>query len=232
MKKKTVVITGASKGLGNELAQIFYNANYNLILCGWKTENYPEMKKTFTFQKQDPGEIIRIRGDITLLDTKESICDAIRTMGGIDVLINNAAVYRNVGFQNSNYLNYIKDISVNLLTPMILTRILWNKLKETKGLVLNINSIAGKVGAKDEFIYCATKHGLKGFSDSIQFDATEAGIRVISAYLGAMQTDMTRDNPNRDNLMKTEEVADFIYKTITDYKSMRITEIDICRRNY
>ena len=236
MKKKTVLITGASRGLGKELAQVFANHDYNLILHS-KERELPCINKHFQWDRTHKGGTDvyceTVKGDLNILGTLIDLNKAIPEEG-LDVLIHNAGIHEAGSFEDmSNFIEkHRESLDTNLLAPMLLTRECWNNVKKVQGLILFINSIGGKVGAKDEFLYCASKHGLKGFADSIQFDATKAGINVVSAYLGAMKTDMCKHRKDYDKLMDPKDAAKFIYDVCKNYKSMRVTEVDVCRRNY
>jgi len=100
------------------------------------------------------------------------------------------------------------------------------------GLIININSLAGKSGSNGESAYCASKHALRGFSSSIQFDATKYGIRVIDVYLGAVQTDMTKGRKDQEKFILPEDVAKSIFNVSKNYKSMRVTELNLNRSIY
>ena len=235
MKKKTVLITGASRGLGKELAQVFANHDYNLILHS-KERELPCINKHFQWDRTHKGGTDvyceTVKGDINSMPVIYKLCELADKMGGLDMLINNAGIHKGGNFEEVDSMDYDESLNTNLLAPMLLTKHLWDIVKQRQGLILFINSIGGKVGAKDEFLYCASKHGLKGFADSIQFDATKAGINVVSTYLGAMKTDMCKHRKDYDKLMDPKDAAKFIYDVCKNYKSMRVTEVDVCRRNY
>ncbi|MCP4475391.1 MAG: SDR family oxidoreductase [Gammaproteobacteria bacterium] len=232
-----MLITGASRGLGLALAQVFADAEYDLILHS-KEKDIPYVKKEFNWNR----ELIKsgydvdwtgIKGD---LKEKSSLVKiqkiAEEKFSGLDVLIHCAGIHKANSFEKMNSDEYKESVDVNLLAPMYLTKCLWESVKKKQGLIVFINSIAGKVGAEKEFLYCAAKHGLKGFADSLQWDALKAGIKVVSFYLGAMQTDMCLHRKDYKKLMTTSDAAKLIYDVCKNYKSLRVTEVDVCRRIY
>jgi short-subunit dehydrogenase len=233
--KKNILITGASRGLGKALAEVFAEHEYNLILHS-KQSSLPCVKKSFNFVREHTKdyhvECETVHGDITDTRTAYKLKKEAEEMGGLDVLILNAGIHESVDLEESDSGDYANMINTNLTSQMVLTRELWQQVKRREGLIVFINSIAGKVGADKEFMYCAAKHGLKGFADSIQFDATRAGIKVVSVYLGAIQTDMTKHRGDYEKLMNVKDASNFIYHTCKNYDSMRVTEIDVCRRVY
>ncbi|MEE9356498.1 MAG: SDR family oxidoreductase [Methylococcaceae bacterium] len=219
---KTVLITGASRGLGKALARIFIDNKDGLILHSRETMIKPPPWITHEV----------IYGDLALGKTITRLANIAKRMD-VDILINNAGIYLNKSFPDMTIAEFKEVIDINLLAPIELTKAIWPIFQKKKsGIVININSMAGKQGSNGESAYCASKHGLRGFSSSLQFDATKHNIRVIDVYPGGMRTDMTKDRANSEKLIDPCEVAQLIFKLCEDYPSMRITEIDLNRRIY
>lgn len=216
----TVMITGAGRGLGRALATAFEDAGYHLILNCFRS-----------IPKGHLGQNA-IKGDIR----QDKIRLALRNVAkerGLDVLINNAGVYVDGVFPDVCDRKIREMIDTNLIAPILLTRILWPIFQEQRsGVVVNINSIAGKVGSEGEAVYCASKFGLRGFSESLQYEATKYNIQVIDVSLGAMNTDMTFHREDQDKLIDPHDAASTILKLCESPKSMRITGIDIKRMQY
>ena len=103
-------------------------------------------------------------------------------------------------------------------------------LEREKGRIININSVAGLYPSANESIYCASKFGLKGFSKSIQLEAVGTGIEVTDVYLGGVQTRMTQDRDNYDDLMRPEDIAECIID-LANTKTFYVNEITLRRRN-
>lgn len=227
---KTVMITGASGGLGRALSYVFAKNGYNLILHGRDLMALEDLRKKLIKAHEVICDIAP--GDITIDYTIALLAD-IAKKRDVDILINNAAMYVNREFACLSSAMVRKMINTNLIAPMLLTKKLFELFqRKQSGLIVNINSSAGKAGGDGETAYCAGKHGLSGFSKALQFDATRHNIRVIDVYLGAMKTGMTLGRDGREKFSDPNEVAGLIFKTCEDYPSLRITEIDISRRNY
>ena len=202
--KKIVLITGAGRGLGKCLADVFRQDGHNLILhCG------------------------RGDGDLRNPDTILKLRD-LAEREDIDILINNAGVYANKYLPDMSPDEFREIVEVNLLAPIFLTKAIWSIFQKKKsGTVIFINSVAGRYGSPGELAYCASKFGLKGFADSLRFDGLRDGGRVISIFLGAMETDMTKDkggNPkhNIDPYNVAVQVLD-LCKTYTRAEATEIT---------
>ena len=220
--KKTVLITGASRGLGAALVAVFASAGYNLILTS----------RDMNIKEREGVKIVR--GDIKFYNTFVSLVEAADELG-VDVLINNAGEYMSKHFDEMTEEDFKEIITVNLIRPMVLTRILWPVLKERGGMVVNINSVAGKVGSDGEVAYCASKHGLRGFASALQHDGVRDGVKVLSVFLGAMRTSMTKHRPDYKKLMNPAEVAMTIKglcDDLSDHPSLRVTEVELHRMKY
>jgi short-subunit dehydrogenase len=221
---KTVLITGASRGLGRELATEFVQHNYNLILhC--KASEMPMTASVGLGYEE-------IKGDIIAAQTLSRLAEVAKQQD-IDILINNAGIYLNKALLTTPDIDIRNVLEVNLIAPMLLTRrILPIFQKKKSGLVININSVAGKSWGKGETAYCASKFGLRGFSQCLQYEVEKDNIRVIDVFLGAMKTDMTKNRSDFENLIDPGDAAQIIFGLCKEYPSASITEIDIGRREY
>jgi len=227
--KKTILITGSSKGLGEQLARKFSNKGHNIIIHGRDVRKL-ELIKNELVNKGVGCKIVT--GDLTEKETIETLA-AVAESENVDILINNAAIYKKKLFGETTEKEIRNIFEINLIAPILITRHLFPYFqKKQSGLILNINSFAGKNSGDGESIYCASKHGLRGFSGSLQFDANRAGIRVIEVYIGAMNTQMVAGRKDIEKCISTSDAADLILNLCDEYKSMRISEVDLLRRIY
>ena len=225
----SILITGSSRGLGKSLALMFADNKYDLILNGRNEDALREVKQALIEKSAECDIIV---GDITLTETISKLSKAARKRG-LDILINNAGAYLNKSFTEMSIEEFKHILEVNLIAPVTLTHAIFPIFQGKKsGLIININSIAGKSASDGEVAYCISKHGLRGFSGALQFDATRNGIRVIDVYLGAMSTGMTEDREDIEKLITTFDATNLIFGLCKNYPSMRITKIDLNRRRY
>lgn len=223
---KTVLITGASRGLGEQIFIKFAESGYNLILHS--KERIPVIE-----QIEPCGvSIDMIQGDLKDLTVLLELSNIAKEKD-IDIFINNAGVYSNEYFDEESYLDISNIIATNLTSQIQLLSKLWPIfVNRESGIIVNINSMAGKIANENESVYCASKFGARGFFESIQRQAPN-GVDIINVYCGAMKTDMTKGRKDRELLIDPIEVADAIVTLCgVDYMSMRIPEIHFYRRNY
>jgi short-subunit dehydrogenase len=228
MPKKTVLITGSSRGLGKSLALTFAGHGYSVILHGRDRARLNSVRREILKNGVDCSVII---GDIAKKSTIDKLTLCAKKLD-IDILINNAAIFTNKLLEEITADEIKKIVDVNLVAPILLTKSVYGFFKKKgNGQIININSVAGKTFNMDESMYSAAKHGLRGFMTSFQFEAVKHNVSVMNVYPGAIDTDMIRRN-NVQKLIKANEAAELIYLTSQNYSSVRTSEIDILRKIY
>lgn len=225
----TVLITGSSKGLGAALAEHFSKYDCNIILHG---RNYDDIVNIKNIVEENGSIAHVIIGDLQ----DESIISELSECAienNIDVLINNAGLYLNKTFSEMSMSEFKKIINVNLIATVSITHKIFDWFKKNKmGTIINVNSLAGKQGSDGELAYCASKFGLRGFSESLQFDATRHGIRVVDVYLGAMKTGMTGERIDQELFIEPSDAARVIFNASKGAPTLRINEISLNRIRY
>jgi 3-oxoacyl-[acyl-carrier protein] reductase len=218
---KTVLITGASRGLGKVLASLFSEKGYNLILHHNNTD-LPLPK----------GVVGAVKGDLTSTVTRFQLAK-LAMENDLDILINNAGVHVRKLLIDMKPEEIKTIINVNLLGTLLLAWEIWPIFVEKKaGQIINVNSIAGVHGSSGESAYCASKFGLRGFVESLAQEAIEHNINIVDVFLYAMKTDMTKHRLDHDNLINPMDAAHMIYGASKEYPSAQISDITISRSNY
>jgi len=205
--KKVAVITGASSGIGREVAKLFLEKGYSLVLSG-------RSEQGFDFAKGKEGVDI-VLGDITKGDTRKKIQDLITNKyKQLDILINNAGITFIQPFEENTEEQLDTIFSTNLKAPMLLTQDLYSIMKTQKsGTIVFINSAAGKQGYPNHTMYSTMKFGLNGFSQSLRQEAKKYGIRVISIHPGGVNTNLynnLKDKPDINQYMDAKKLAETI----------------------
>lgn len=224
-KNKSVLITGSSRGLGKELALVFANNNHNIILHGRNKEDLERVKEEVT----TIGVICHIlEGDLRLDKTIEELYKRAKEKD-VSVLINNAGTDLKLQDAGPNLklpLNEIDDKQINeiLITnsiaPIKLTKRLYTLfLDKGYGTIIIINSLSGLENHELRSVYCASKWGLRGFTDTFRLEADKHNVKVLGVYPSRIKT-----KPYFTYGMEPQEVAQKIYAA---YKNSNLDEIII-----
>jgi len=187
LKDKWILITGASKGLGREMAILFAEAGGNLILTARTAELLEELKARVV---AGGSECITVAGDLrdsSVLESVKSLCIERQ----IDVLVNNAGVVDITKLEDVSDERVDEVIELNLVIPIKLTKAVIEMFKTRKrGVIVNVNSAGGKKPVPDHTIYCASKYGFNGFAETLKLEIKGLGIRIISVCPGKMATEL------------------------------------------
>jgi len=198
-RSKVYVITGASSGIGAELALQLARRGQRLVLAGRNEAALNELAGRCQF---DGSRAIVARTDVTLEeDCRVLVERTMEAFGAIDVLVNNAGISMHAGFDEiSDWSTYERLWRVNCLGTVYCTRFAWPHLKAnpTKrgGQIVGICSLAGRTGVPGRTTYCASKFAQAGFLEALRIEAAEHGITVTVIYPGVVATETRRKGLN------------------------------------
>ena len=178
LQKKTVVITGASSGLGASLAVAFAEMGANLVLFSRNQERLEEVESLC----QGPGDRpIIVTGDIAQPDDCERlVASAISKFGTLDYLVTNAGVSMWAKFENICDVSiFSKIMETNYLGTVHCVYYALPYLRKSQGMIVAISSIQGKIGVPFHTGYTASKHAIQGFFASLRAELTENDIDIL-----------------------------------------------------
>lgn len=232
MARKTVLITGASRGIGKAVAVKFAKKGYNVVInCAHREQELLQAQKEIEAYQVSCTAFL---GDVGDLETCERMYRLIRKQyGGLDVLVNNAGV---------SYIGLLQDMSADDWNQIMTTNLtsVFNccklaipfMLEQKQGKIINISSVWGNVGASCEVAYSATKGGINAFTRALAKELAPSNIQVNAVACGAIDTEMNQwmeedeliglveDIPT-GRLGRAEEVADLVYHL--GYKNAYLT---------
>ncbi len=133
------------------------------------------MEKLRALQNQLAAETLIYPCDLTSTAEQQGLLQFCQQQGGIDVLINNAGISQ---FGLCQQQQFSDLVSINLLAPMQLCQLFLPMLHKHKGQILNVGSAFGSIGHPGFTGYCATKFGLRGFTEALQRELAESGVKV------------------------------------------------------
>ena len=211
MVKPIAIITGASTGIGRELAVELSN-NYFVYLISRNIDNLNKTKEIIINNNNDCDIIV---ADITNQESVEKIYNTIHDKDNIELLINNAGIAIFKDISSTSIDDWDKTINVNLRGSFLMTRLIVEIFKVKKsGKIVFINSGAGLKPFKNSSAYVASKYGLRGFASSLREELREYNVKVISIFPGAVDTPLW-DNKNVDNIREDMMNVNDLCQTIT-----------------
>lgn len=227
---KTVLITGASRGIGKEIALKFAREGYNIIL----NYNTSESKaKDIAVQIKKCGvKCLMLRADVAIEENvKQMVARAIDEFGKIDVLVNNAGVALSKLFQLTTTDEIARVFGVNTFGVINCSKaVVPSMVSDKNGKIINISSIWGKVGASMETIYSASKGAVIAFTMALAKELAPSNISVNCVCPGVIDTDMLLEyNEDDKNDLKEQtplnrlgtpqDVANAVYFLASDNAS-------------
>ncbi len=235
IKNRLALITGASSGIGKEIAKIFASNGVNLILVARRKEKLLELKKELS--QND----ISIK--ILVFDVRDRE-DVIKKLNSLDItpdiLINSAGLASGISpIQSGDFEDWDKMIDTNVKGLLNVTRTLLPKMIENgDGHIINIGSIAGHHIYPNGNIYNATKFAVKGLTEAMNSDLLDTDIKVSSVDPGAVETEFSivrfhGDIEKANNMYKgyspltPEDIADSVYYVANLPKHVNIPNLII-----
>lgn len=204
---KTIVITGASSGVGLELAAAFTRREWKVVGLARGSDKLAEVQRTL-------GERFEyIAADIR---DPEQVGAAFASIGArhgtIDVLVNNAAVFKMGRLADAGVQDVNNIIDTNLKGTIFCTMAALKWLRPGGGRIVNIGSVAGTHGIKHQALYCASKFGMDGFAEALNQELVEQGVSLTTIAPGGIDTPLwdPATNPYSGELEKVLKPGDVV----------------------
>ncbi|KFI31563.1 3-oxoacyl-ACP reductase [Haematobacter missouriensis] len=186
---KTVIVTGASSGIGLATARRFSEEGANVVLVARDEEALAGAAKDL-----DQARTLTFSGDISREPDVISIADAaVARFGRIDVLCNNAGIGMNGRIDEMSLEDWRKVIDIDLTGVFLMSRAVWPQLEKVRGAVVNTSSVSGLGGDWGMFAYNAAKGGVSNMTRALALDARDSGIRVNGVAPALTRTGMTEE---------------------------------------
>ena len=238
LKDKVAIVTGGTRGIGRAIV-------FELIQSGTKV--------LFTYLKSDEsagiildeikelkGEAEAIKADVRLYEeARRTVEETLKKFGKVDILVNNAGIVKDKALMMMEPSEWLDVINTNLTGYFNMAKAcIVTMLKQKNGVIVNISSIAGVVGMPRQVNYSSAKAGEIGLTKSLAKEVAAYGIRVNAVAPGFIDTDMTKDLKQKDELTKMipfgrfgkpEEVAKvvtFLVSERSNYITGQVVKVD------
>ncbi len=191
LQGKTAIITGATRGIGKGIAQVFAQHGANIAFT------YSSSVEAATALEKELNDVgVKAKGyqsNAASYDQAQELAkDVLETFGSIDVLVNNAGITKDNLLMRMSEEDFDKVIEVNLKSVFNMTKAVQRTmLKQRKGSIINMSSVVGVKGNAGQSNYAASKAGIIGFSKSVALEIGSRNIRSNVVAPGFIETEMT-----------------------------------------
>jgi len=214
-KDNVVILTGASQGVGEQMAYQLAEQGAWLALAARHADR---LEAVAAACRERGGRAIAVPTDLTDETQCQQLIECTATeYGRIDTLINDAGVGYPRRFDSLPDLHTIRaEIDLNYLGTVYCTYYALPYLKQTKGRIVGVNSFGGQIGIPGTSGYNASKHAMRGFLNTLRVELHSTGVTVSVAYLGAIRTERLKetmgDNVNKIPTMDPKRCAELILR--------------------
>lgn len=229
-KNKAAIITGSGRGIGKATAILLGKQGINVVVCS-RTESEINSVVKEIEELNSQVTVLGIKCDVSISSQVNSLVKSTIDKFGfetIDILVNNAGVVFNKKLADTSEEEWDQTINTNLKGAFLFTKaVLPYMIRRKSGVILNLNSGAGKAGFSNLSSYCASKFGLTGLAESLALEVVTYNIRVLTVILGQVATKMWQDfdynyyEKNKNRMLNPQKVAAKIVEVIFDSKNYK-----------
>jgi 3-oxoacyl-[acyl-carrier protein] reductase len=229
-ERMAAIVTGGGRGIGKETAVLLARKGANVVVCS-RTESEVRSVVKEIEKLASKANILGVKCDVSVSSQVNSLIrKTIEKFGSetIDILVNNAGVAFNKRLVDTSEQEWDQTINTNLKGSFLLAKaVLPYMIKRKSGVIINVNSGAGKAGFSNLSAYCASKFGLQGLAESLALEISEYNIRVMTIFLGQVATKMWQDfdqiyyEKNKKRMLDPHNVAEKMVAMIFDAKNYK-----------
>jgi len=235
--KRTVLITGATSGIGKATAELLANHDYRLIICGRRLERLEAMKEELSSKT----EVLVLNFDISKRCEVETAFEALPAeWQKIDILLNNAGnAHGRDSIQDGNVDDWDAMIDINVKGLLYVSKaVMPGMIEQKSGHIINIGSIAGKEVYASGNVYCASKHAVDAINKAMLIDLNGYNIKVSAIHPGLVETEFSEVRFKGDSETATkvyqgfdplqaQDLAETIHFLITRPAHVNIADLTI-----
>ena len=192
LNNKKVIITGAARGIGYEIAREFLKAGAEVAICSTTDEGAAKAKENL-LKEFSSSKVYAQKTDVSKeAEVQNFVDNVLKEFGAIDILVNNAGITRDTLAIRMSEQDWDSVLNVNLKGTFLMSKaVLKIMMKAKSGSIVNMSSVVGQSGNAAQANYSASKAGIIGLTKSLAKEFASRNIRVNAVAPGFVQTDMT-----------------------------------------
>lgn len=233
---RTAIVTGASSGIGESIAERFAADGANVTICSREQENVDPVAEEIR-ESDRPGEALAVEFDVTERDAVESLVETtVEQFGSIDVLVNNAGASFMAPFEDLSENGWKTIVDINLHGTFHATQIAGEYMREDYGgSIINIASVAGQLGSPYMSHYAAAKAGVINLTSTLANEWAKENVQVnciapgfvatpgVESQMGVSASNIDREEVDR-RIGRADEIADVAQFLASDASSYLVGE--------
>ncbi len=233
--KKTILITGATSGIGKATAELFADKGFRLVLCGRREERLADLKTALS----SATDVVTLNFDVR---DRDAVGHAMGTLkaefSAVDVLVNNAGNAHGLDpIQSGSVEDWDAMLDINVKGLLYVTKaVIPEMIQRQSGHIINIGSLAGKEVYPKGNVYCASKHAVDAITQGMRMDLNAHGIRVGAINPGLVETEFSdvrfKGDTERAKTvyqgyapLKAADIADIIYFVVSRPYHVNIADL-------
>jgi NAD(P)-dependent dehydrogenase (short-subunit alcohol dehydrogenase family) len=230
MSAPSVLVTGGSRGIGRAIALRFAREGSRVVVA---SRNSAQLDAVVAEIEAAGGQGLAAQMNVRDHGSVEAaVWRAVEFCGGaLDLLVNNAGVFDVLPFGELDVATWRKNVEVHLDGTFYVTKECLDALLESgRGHIVNMASVAARQAFAGNVAYCATKFGLRGFSDALRLDLAPHGIRVTTVYPGPTDTTIFEGVPgdwDPATMNRPEDVAEVVWQAWSSPPAADVADLDV-----
>lgn len=228
--QRAALVTGSSSGIGRAVAHALLAEGWAVCLNGRNRARLEEVRSDLELAG---GPVHAIPADVS--DPKQArtlVRQAVHDLGGLDLLVNSAGIGGRGRVSELSLEDWERTLAVDLTGVFLVTREALPSLRLRRGYVVNVSSLAGKKGMPGSSAYCAAKHGLMGFTESLLREEKETGVRATAICPAYVATPMVLGHAevSAGEMIQPEDIAATVLYLLGLSPNVVVREVVIERR--
>lgn len=226
LQDKTMIVTGASSGIGQGVAEELAKEGANVVLTARRIEKLEKIKDAI--QPDNRGKIQVIQMDVTSeADVRHAIEQTLEQFGQVDALINNAGQMLTGQVRSGAVDEWERMIDVNIKGVLYgINAVLPSMLERERGHIINISSVSGFEVTKRSTVYSATKFAVRAISAGLEKELAQTGVRVTNISPGMVDTSLSTAVTERKKL-DVKDIANAVIYALSQPEYVNVNEVTV-----